>query len=80
MPHYGVNYEEEYSVDTFDMMVGYVGGFYAMLWAFMYWWMSDYESFKKSQGLISNFYSAENPNDPFSRLDLKGKNVPQDKI
>lgn len=42
------------------MIIGVVGGLYALLWAAFGYCISDYESFHKSTGLISDFYSSEN--------------------
>lgn len=61
MPNYGLNYSEKYVLDTYDMLLGAVGGFYAILWALFGWGMADYEAFNKSYGLIADFYSSESP-------------------
>jgi hypothetical protein len=43
MPNYGLNYGEKYVIDTFDMLIGAVGGFYALVWAFFGFCMKDFE-------------------------------------
>ena len=43
------------------MLVGAIGGAYAIIWAAFGWCMADFESFKKTSGIISDFYSTENP-------------------
>lgn len=49
------------------MLIGVVGGFYALLWALFGYCMTDYESFHKSTGLISDFYSSEDFKNEYAR-------------
>jgi hypothetical protein len=42
MPILGYNYGEEWTVATFDMLVGTVGGIYAMLWALWVFATADF--------------------------------------
>jgi hypothetical protein len=52
-------YEEQIKIATFDEVLGYVGGIYAMIWAFFGCLMSSYNSFSKDNTLIKNFYTTE---------------------
>jgi hypothetical protein len=67
LSNYGLHYGEKYVLDTWDMLIGVVGGFYALIWALFGYCMSDYEAFNKSQGLIADFYSSEDPSNFDSR-------------
>jgi hypothetical protein len=42
MPFNGIKSDEEIKIDTFDMILGDVGGFYALLWGGLAYLMSDY--------------------------------------
>lgn len=63
MSYNGITSEEEIKIDTFDMLVGDVGGFYALMWGLLAYLMADFEGFKKMAGVMSDFYSTEDPND-----------------
>jgi hypothetical protein len=54
---------EEVKIDTFDLLVGDVGGFYALMWGLLAYLMSDFEEFKKMSGVLGDFYSTEDPTD-----------------
>jgi hypothetical protein len=40
-------------------MLGYIGGIYAIIWAFFGCTVENYNSFSKDISLISNFYTTE---------------------
>jgi hypothetical protein len=44
---------------TFDAVLGYIGGIYAIIWAFFGCLVQNYNSFNKDMTLISNFYTTE---------------------
>lgn len=44
---------------TFDAVLGYIGGLYAIIWAFFGCLIQNYNSFSKDITLISNFYTTE---------------------
>lgn len=44
---------------TFDAVLGYIGGIYAIIWAFFGYTVQNYNSFNKDINLISNFYTTE---------------------
>jgi hypothetical protein len=59
----GLTSSEEVKIDTFDMLIGDVGGFYALMWGLLAWLMADFEEFKKMSGVLGDFYSTEDPTD-----------------
>jgi hypothetical protein len=67
LSNYGLHYGEKYVLDTYDMLIGVVGGLYALIWALFSYCISDFESFNKSTGLIADFYSSEDPKNKDSR-------------
>jgi hypothetical protein len=44
---------------TFDAVLGYIGGIYAIIWAFFGYMVKNYNSFSKDIALVSNFYTTE---------------------
>jgi hypothetical protein len=40
-------------------VLGYIGGIYAIIWAFFGFTVENYNSFSKGISLISNFYTTE---------------------
>ena len=52
--------EAEFVVDTFDMLLGTMSGFAALVWLLAALFFSDYEQFKMDTSYIKSFFSSEN--------------------
>ena len=51
--------EEEYTIQTFDMLLGVLGGFYGSIWLIFSTCLSKVEKFSRENELLTNFYSAD---------------------
>jgi hypothetical protein len=49
----------EYTIDTFDVMLGLIGGFYGLIVSMFGFCISGYQDFNKENDLIRQFYSTE---------------------
>ena len=54
---------------TFVDVLGYIGGIFAVIWAFFGSLVQNYNSFSKDITLISNFYTTEDK----KRIDILGR-------
>jgi hypothetical protein len=55
---------------TFVDLLGYIGGIFAIIWAFFGSLVQNYNSFSKDITLISNFYTTEDK----KMIDILGRN------
>jgi len=58
--------EQEFSVNSLDLILGLLGGYMAILWGLLEFSFSDYEQFKYNNSVVGSVYSASpgGPNKP----------------